>query len=96
MNDSVSPHADLGDREDDYILISSVLDKHKNWNSRYDPRVTLAVADPENRFCYLSVRDEIIEYHAERALENIERVRDDLREKVNLFEECEVALRVRP
>ncbi len=44
-----------------HILVNSAQGRQKDRNMRRDPRISLAVMDPENSYCYLEVRGEVVE-----------------------------------
>jgi hypothetical protein len=56
------------------VLVNTVRDNRKDKNVRKDPRLTLAIADPENPYRYLSVRGEVIERREEGAREHLDRL----------------------
>lgn len=60
------------DRENGHVLINTVLDNRKDRNVRRDPRVALAVADPENPYRYLGVKGEVVERRTEGAREHLD------------------------
>ncbi|WP_246989518.1 PPOX class F420-dependent oxidoreductase [Halorientalis marina] len=62
------------DRENDHVLVNTVLDNRKDRNVQHDPRVALAVVDPENPYRYLSVRGEVIERRTDGAREHLDRL----------------------
>jgi len=43
-----------------HILVNSAQGRQKDRNMRRDPRVSLAVMDPENSYRYLEVRGEVV------------------------------------
>lgn len=60
------------DRDGDHVLVNTVRDNRKDRNVRKDPRVALAIADPENPYRYLSVRGEVVERREEGATEHLD------------------------
>ena len=59
------------DFDGESVLVNTVLDNRKDRNVRRDPRVTLAVADTENPYRYLSIRGEVIERREEGARDHL-------------------------
>jgi len=41
----------------EYVLVNTVPDNRKDKTVRRDPRIALAIADPDNPYRYLSVRE---------------------------------------
>lgn len=60
------------DTDGEHILINTVVGFVKTRNVERDPRVALAVQDPQNPFRYIQVRGEVITMTTEGATENIE------------------------
>lgn len=60
------------DYDGEYVLVNTTLDSRKDRNVRKDPRVALAIADPENPYRYLSVRGEVVERREEGAREHLD------------------------
>lgn len=60
------------DYDGEHVLVNTVLDNRKDKNVRKDPRITLAIADPENPYRYLSVRGEVVERREEGAREHLD------------------------
>jgi PPOX class probable F420-dependent enzyme len=58
----------------EHVLVNTVRDNRKDRNVRKDPRITLAVADPENPYRYLSVRGEVVERREDGAREHLDRL----------------------
>ncbi|MFC4359034.1 PPOX class F420-dependent oxidoreductase [Halobium salinum] len=65
------------DFDGEHVLVNTVPDTRKDRNVRGDPRVALAVADPENPYRYVSVRGEVVEHRTDGAREHL----DDLAER---------------
>ena len=60
------------DLDDDHVLVNTVLDNRKDKNVRQDPRIAMAIADPENPYRYLSIRGEVIERREEGARDHLD------------------------
>ena len=60
------------DFDGEYLLVNTVQNNRKDKNVRNDPRIALAIADPENPYRYLSVRGEVVERRAEGAREHLD------------------------
>ncbi len=60
------------DFDGEHVLVNTVRNNRKDKNVRRDPRLTLAVADPENPYRYLSVRGEVVERREEGAREHLD------------------------
>ena len=60
------------DFDGEHVLVNVVADSRKDRNVRKDPRITLAIADPENPYRYLSVRGEVVERREEGAREHLD------------------------
>ena len=43
-----------------HVVVNTVRGSRKDKNVRRDPRITLAIADPDNPYRYLSVRGEVV------------------------------------
>ncbi len=50
------------DIEGDDIVLNTAIGRRKEKNLRRDPRLTLAIADPNNPYEYVEIRGEITEY----------------------------------
>lgn len=59
------------DFDSEHVLVNTVLDNRKDRNVRNDPRVALAIVDPENPYRYLAVRGEVVERREEGAREHL-------------------------
>jgi PPOX class probable F420-dependent enzyme len=59
------------DFDGDHLLVNTVRDNRKDRNVRRDPRVALAVADPENPYRYLAVRGEVVERREDGARDHL-------------------------
>jgi PPOX class probable F420-dependent enzyme len=62
------------DFDGEHVLVNTVRDNRKDKNVRTDPRLTLAIADPENPYRYLSIRGEVIERREDGAREHLDRL----------------------
>lgn len=60
------------DFDGEHVLVNTVRDNRKDRNVRRDPRITLAVADPDNPYRYLSIRGEVIERREEGARDHLD------------------------
>jgi PPOX class probable F420-dependent enzyme len=60
------------DSDGEHILINSVAGFQKIKNIERDPRVALAVSDPENPSRYFSVRGQVVNVTADGGAEHIE------------------------
>lgn len=49
------------DYEDGFILVNSARGRQKDRNIRRDPRVAIAILDPDNPYRYLQVRGKVVE-----------------------------------
>ncbi|WP_411699040.1 PPOX class F420-dependent oxidoreductase [Conyzicola sp.] len=60
------------DTDGEHVLINSVVGYVKVRNIERDPRVAVAIQDPENPFRYIQVRGEVISMATEGGAESIE------------------------
>jgi PPOX class probable F420-dependent enzyme len=60
------------DTDGDHVIINTVAGFLKVRNVERDPRVALAIQDPENPFRYIQVRGEVISITTEGGVESIE------------------------
>jgi PPOX class probable F420-dependent enzyme len=60
------------DFDGEHVLVNTIRNNRKDKNVRNDPRVTLAIADPENPYRYLSVRGEVVERREDGAREHLD------------------------
>lgn len=60
------------DFDGEHVLVNTIQNNRKDKNLRNDPRITLAIADPENPYRYLSVRGEVVERREEGAREHLD------------------------
>ena len=49
------------DIDGDYLLLNSAKGRQKDRNVRRDPRVSMAIIDPDNAYRYLEVRGRVVE-----------------------------------
>ena len=49
------------DLEGDHVLFNSAKGRQKDRNVRRDPRVALAIVDPDNPYRYLEIRGRVVE-----------------------------------
>ncbi len=49
------------DLDGDYVIFNSAKGRQKDRNVRRDPRVSLAVIDPDNPYRYLEIRGRVVE-----------------------------------
>jgi PPOX class probable F420-dependent enzyme len=57
-----------------YVIFNSAKGRRKDKNVRRDPRVALAVIDPENPYRYLEVRGKVAEITEQGADEHIDKM----------------------
>lgn len=62
------------DLEGDKVVVNSAKGRRKDKNMRRDPRVTLAISDPDNPYRYLEVRGRVDEITEEGADAHIDRM----------------------
>ncbi|MFD7920912.1 TIGR03618 family F420-dependent PPOX class oxidoreductase [Streptomyces sp. NPDC059740] len=62
------------DTDGEHVLVNSVLTHQKVRNVRRDPRVAVAVSDPEAPHRYFQVRGRVVEVRTEGAAEHIDTV----------------------
>jgi len=49
------------DREGDYVIVNSAKGRVKDRNMRRDPRVAIAILDPENPYRYVEIRGRVVD-----------------------------------
>src|ERR1700685_4280811 len=49
------------DLEGDYVVFNSAKGRQKDRNVRRDPRVAMAIVDPDNPYRYLEIRGRVVE-----------------------------------
>jgi len=62
------------DLDGDYVIFNSAKGRQKDRNVRRDPRVALAIIDPDNPYRYLEIRGRVVEITEEGADANIDRL----------------------
>ncbi len=62
------------DLEGDYVILNSAKGRQKDKNVRRDPRVAVAVIDPENPYRYLEIRGRVIEITEQGAAAHIDKM----------------------
>jgi len=62
------------DIEGDLVIVNTAKTRQKDRNMRRDPRVALAVIDPENPYRYLEIRGRVVEITEHGADEHIDRM----------------------
>jgi PPOX class probable F420-dependent enzyme len=62
------------DREGDFILFNSARGRRKDKNVRRDPRVAIAIADPDNPYRYMEIRGRVVEITEQGADDHINRL----------------------
>ena len=50
------------DLEGDNIVLNTAIGRQKEKNMRRDPRVTLAVTEPDNPYQYIEIRGDVVEF----------------------------------
>ena len=59
---------------DDIVVINSAKGRQKDRNLRRDPRVALAIIDPENPYRYLEIRGKVVEITEQGAAAHIDKM----------------------
>jgi PPOX class probable F420-dependent enzyme len=62
------------DTDGEHVIINTVVGFVKARNVERDPRVAVAIQDPENPFRYIQVRGEVISMSTEGGVESIEKL----------------------
>ncbi len=62
------------DLEGDHIVVNSAKGRRKDRNMRRDPRVAIAIVDPDNPYRYLEIRGRVVEVTERGADESIDRL----------------------
>ena len=57
-----------------HVVVNSAKGRQKDRNMRRDPRVALALSDPDNPYRYLEVRGRVVEITEQGADESIDRL----------------------
>ena len=60
------------DYRDGHVLFNSAEGRQKDRNIRRDPRVSMAILDPENPYRYLEIRGRVVEITKQGAAEHID------------------------
>lgn len=60
------------DYRDGHVLFNSAEGRQKDRNVRRDPRVSMAILDPENPYRYLEIRGRVVEITKQGAAEHID------------------------
>ena len=62
------------DLEGDHVLFNSAKGRQKDRNVRRDPRVAMAIVDPENPYRYLEIRGRVVEITEQGADAHIDKM----------------------
>lgn len=62
------------DFDGEHVIFNSARGRQKDRNVRRDPRVSLAIIDPENPYRYLEIRGRVVEITEEGAGEHIDKM----------------------
>lgn len=62
------------DRDGEFLRVNSAKGRVKDRNMRRDPRVSLAIADPENPYRYLQIRGHVVEITEKGADDHIDKL----------------------
>lgn len=62
------------DTDGDYVIFNSAKGRQKDRNVRRDPRVALAIVDPDNPYRYLEVRGKVAEITEQGADAHIDKM----------------------
>ena len=62
------------DLEGDYVLFNSAKGRQKDRNVRRDPRVAMAIVDPDNPYRYLEIRGRVVEITEQGADAHIDKM----------------------
>ncbi|MBI3667109.1 MAG: PPOX class F420-dependent oxidoreductase [Acidobacteria bacterium] len=57
-----------------HVLVNSARGRRKDRNMRADPRVALAILDPDNPYRYLEIRGQVVEITEQGASEHIDKM----------------------
>lgn len=57
-----------------YVLVNTAKGRQKDKNLRRDPRVALAISDPQNPYRYLEIRGRVVEIIEKGADEHIDKM----------------------
>ncbi len=62
------------DYDGEHVLINSARGRVKDRNMERDPRVSLAIMDPDNPYRYLGIRGRVVEVTEQSASEHIDKM----------------------
>jgi len=62
------------DYDGEHVIFNSAKGRQKDRNVRRDPRVSLAISDPENPYRYLEIRGRVAEITEQGAAEHIDKM----------------------
>jgi PPOX class probable F420-dependent enzyme len=62
------------DIEGDLVIFNSTKGRQKDKNVRRDPRVSLAIIDPENPYRFMEIRGRVVEITEQGASEHIDKM----------------------
>jgi PPOX class probable F420-dependent enzyme len=62
------------DYDGQHVIFNSAKGRQKDRNVRRDPRVSLAIIDPENPYRYLEIRGKVVEITEDGANEHIDKM----------------------
>ncbi len=62
------------DYDGQYILVNSAKGRQKDRNMKRDPRVSLAIIDPQNPYRYLEIRGRVVEITEAGASDHIDQM----------------------
>jgi len=62
------------DLDGDLVVINSAKGRQKDRNLRRDPRVSLAIIDPDNPYRYLELRGRVVEITEQGAADHIDKM----------------------
>ena len=62
------------DYDGEYVIFNSAKGRQKDKNVRRDPRVSLAIVDPENPYRYLEIRGRVVEITEKGADDHIDKL----------------------
>jgi PPOX class probable F420-dependent enzyme len=62
------------DYDGQYVIVNSARGRRKDRNMRRDPRVALAIVDPDNPYRYVEIRGQVAEITEQGAEDHIDRM----------------------
>ncbi len=62
------------DYQDGMVIFNSAKDRQKDRNVRRDPRISMAIIDPDNPYRYLEIRGRVVEITEQGAAEHIDKM----------------------